>query len=58
MIALLIALLGVLLFGGVAEGTAKTSNVITALFGVKLGRVYVGMRTYRRDRVYYRIQVA
>jgi len=53
MTALLIALATVLLFGGVAEGTARTSNVVTALFTAKLGKVYVGMRSYRQGRVYY-----
>ena len=53
MIALLFALLGVLLFGGIAEGTARTSSVVTALFFAKLGKVRVGMRSYRQGRVYY-----
>lgn len=53
MIALLIALASVLLFGGLAEGSAKTSNVITALFFARLGKVRVGLRSYRQGRVYY-----
>ena len=58
MTALLIALATVLLFGGIAEGTARTSNVVTALFFAKLGKVRVGLRSYRPGRVYYQVRTA
>jgi len=64
MLALLLAILGALLLSSVAkgkilaEGTFRISGILSSVTFAKLGRVHIGVWSYRPGRVYVRLGVA
>ncbi len=56
MLTLLLATFSVLLFGGQMDGTCRAKNA-AGFSLIRIGRLAVGLWSYRPGRIYYRLGV-